>query len=62
MIRYNLKKGLTSGTKLFKKNDEYRAYKHELLNNLLALKSIKNKNTKEFDSSLDEIISLYNTK
>lgn len=49
-------------TKYEKKNDEYRAYKHELLNNLLALKSIKNKNTKEFDSSLDELISLYNTK
>lgn len=49
-------------TKYEKKNDEYRAYKYELLNNLLALKSIKNKNTKEFDSSLDELISLYNTK
>lgn len=49
-------------TKYEKKNDEYRAYKHELLNNLLALKSIKNKNTKEFDSSLDELISLYSTK
>lgn len=49
-------------TKYEKKNDEYRAYKHELLNNPLALKSIKNKNTKEFDSSLDELISLYNTK
>lgn len=49
-------------TKYEKKNDEYRAYKHELLNNLLSLKSIKNKNTKEFDSSLDELISLYNTK
>lgn len=49
-------------TKYEKKNDEYRAYKHELLNNLLALKSIKNKNSKEFDESLDELISQYNTK
>ncbi len=49
-------------SKYEKKNDEYRAYKHELLNNLLALKSIKNKNTKEFDDSLDELISLYNNK
>lgn len=49
-------------TKYEKKNDEYREYKHELLNNLLALKSIENKNSKEFNDSLDELIELYNKK
>ncbi len=49
-------------TKYEKKNDEYREYKHELLNNLLALKSIEDKNSKKFNDSLDELIELYNKK
>lgn len=49
-------------TKYEERNDEYRAYKHELLNNLLTLRSFKNKNSKEFDSTLNELISQYNNK
>lgn len=49
-------------TKYEERNDEHRAYKHELLNNLLALKAFKNKNSKEFDLALDELISQYNSK
>lgn len=49
-------------TKYEERNDEHRAYKHELLNNLLTLKSFKNKNSKEFNLALDELISQYNNK
>lgn len=49
-------------TKYEERNDEHRAYKHELLNNLLTLKSFKNKNSKEFDLALDDLISQYNNK
>lgn len=49
-------------TKYEERNDEHRAYKHELLNNLLTLRSFKNKNSKEFDSTLNELISQYNNK
>ena len=40
--------------------DDNRIGNHELLNNLLLLKSIKNKNTKKFENLLDEIICIYN--
>lgn len=49
-------------TKYEKRNDEHRMYKHELLNNLLTLKSFKNKNTKKFDKALDDLISIYDEK
>lgn len=39
--------------------DEDSINRHEMLNNLLILKSFKNKNTKKFDSTLDDIIELY---
>lgn len=37
--------------------DQQRINRHELLNHLLTLKSIKNKNTKEFETQLNELIS-----
>ncbi len=40
--------------------DEDRINRHEMLNNLLTLKSIKNKNSKEFENTLDELIETYN--
>ena len=43
-------------TKYEKIIDDDRIYKHELLNNLLMLKSIKNKNSKEFNNLLSELI------
>ena len=42
--------------------DEYRMYKHEVLNDLLTIKSFKNKKTKEFESTLNQIISIYDKK
>lgn len=39
--------------------DENRVNNHELLNNLLLLKSIENKNTKRFEKILDELIATY---
>ncbi len=43
-------------TEYEKKIDNGRIFKHELLNNLLILKSYEDKNTKEFNSILDELI------
>ena len=42
--------------------DDNRAYKHELLNNLLVLKSYKNKNSNEFNDFLDELIDSNSNK
>ena len=42
--------------------DNDRINRHEMLNNLLLLKSIKNKNSKEFDNMLNDLIFLYNKK
>ncbi len=41
--------------------DNERISRHEMLNNLLVLKSIKNKNSKEYDNILNEIIDSYKT-
>ncbi len=45
-----------------KKIDEDRINRHEMLNNLLILKSIKNKNSKEFNDTLDDLIRIYDKK
>lgn len=45
-----------------KKIDEDRTNKHELLNNLLLLKSYKDKNSKEYLDTLDNIINIYDKK
>ena len=42
--------------------DDNRVSRHELLNTLLALKSIKNKNSKEFDKELDNLIDSFTNK
>ena len=42
--------------------DNDRINRHEMLNNLLLLKSIKKKNSKEFDKTLNDLIVLYNKK
>ena len=42
--------------------DDNRINRHEMLNNLIALKSIKKKNTKEFENILDELIETYDKK
>ena len=42
--------------------DEGRINKHEMLNNLLFLKSIEDKNSKDFNNTLDELITTYNKK
>ena len=42
--------------------DDNRINRHEMLNNLITLKSIKKKNTKEFESILDELIENYDKK
>lgn len=42
--------------------DEDRINKHEMLNNLLALKSFKHKNSKEYEELLDDLIDSYNKK
>lgn len=39
--------------------DSQRINRHEMLNNLITLKSFKNKNSKEFTKALDELISVY---
>lgn len=39
-----------------KRIDEDRIIRHEMLNNLLALKSFKDKNSKDFDKTLDDFI------
>lgn len=39
--------------------DSQRINRHEMLNNLITLKSFKNKNSKEFSTALDELISVY---
>jgi two-component system, LytTR family, sensor histidine kinase AgrC len=44
------------------KIDEDRINRHEMLNNLLILKSIKNKNSKEFNDTLDDLIRIYDKK
>ena len=53
---------LNSMTKYEKIIDDNRMFKHELLNNLLILKSFKNKNSKEFNGLLDELIDSKNDK
>ena len=40
--------------------DEDRVNRHEMLNNLLVLKTIKNKNSKDFEDTLNELIETYN--
>lgn len=45
-----------------KKIDEDRINRHEMLNNLLILKSFKNKNSKEFNDTLDDLIKIYDKK
>lgn len=42
--------------------DDNRSFKHELLNNLLILKSYEDKNSKEYNDLLDELIDLNNKK
>jgi two-component system sensor histidine kinase AgrC len=42
--------------------DNDRINKHEILNNLLILKSFKNKNTKEYEETLNLIIKEYENK
>lgn len=42
--------------------DNDRINRHEMLNNLIVLKSIKDKSSKEFEDTLDEIISDYQDK
>lgn len=49
-------------TKYEKIIDDNRINRHEMLNNLLILKSYKNRNTIEYSSLLDELINIYNTK
>lgn len=45
-----------------KKIDEDRINRHEMLNNLLILKSYRNKNSKDYNDILDEFIEIYNKK
>lgn len=45
-----------------KKIDDDRMDRHEILNNLLVLKSIKNKNSKEYSDNLNELIDNYSKK
>ena len=42
--------------------DEGRINKHEMLNNLLFLKSIEDKNSKEFNETLNDLINEYDKK
>lgn len=42
--------------------DEDRINRHEMLNNLLFLKSFDDKNSSEYEQSLDELIKTYNKK
>lgn len=42
--------------------DNERMIKHEMINNLLVLKSIKNRNSKEYEKVLEEIIDSYKSK
>lgn len=42
--------------------DDDRINRHEMLNNLLILKSFKNKNSKEYSEILDELISNYDKR
>lgn len=42
--------------------DNERIARHETVNNLLTLKSIKNKNTKEYNKILEEMLESYKTK
>lgn len=39
--------------------DEERINRHEMLNNLLMLKSFKNKNSKKYDDTINDIIKVY---
>lgn len=45
-----------------KRIDEDRIIRHEMLNNLLALKSFKDKNSKDFDKTLDDFIMTCSNK
>lgn len=45
-----------------KRIDEDRIIRHEMLNNLLALKSFKDKNSEEFDKTLDDFIMTCSNK
>ena len=61
-INAELKKAdilLDNITKYEKIIDDNRINSHEMHNNLLLLKSMKNKNSKKFDKLLDEMILLY---
>lgn len=45
-----------------RKIEEDRINRHEMLNNLLILKSYSNKNSKKFNETLDELINTYSKK
>ena len=45
-----------------KRIDEDRIIRHEMVNNLLALKSFKDKNSKDFDKTLDDFIMTCSNK
>ncbi len=49
-------------SKYEKKIDEDRINKHEMLNNLLILKSYSNKNSEVFNDTLDDLIKTYSKK
>ncbi|MBQ6284888.1 MAG: GHKL domain-containing protein [Bacilli bacterium] len=66
---YRVKRELTNTkillefmSKYERKIDEDRINRHEMLNNLLVLKSYKNKNSKEYNDTLDDIIANYSKK
>lgn len=42
--------------------DDDRINRHEMLNNLLVLKSFKDRNTNDFDDTLNDFIDMYNNK
>lgn len=42
--------------------DKDRINRHEMLNNLLLLRSFKNRNSKEFEETINELIDTYNNK
>ena len=49
-------------TKYEKIIDEDRINRHEMLNNLLFLKSFKDKNSSEYNEALDDLVTSYNKK
>ena len=51
---------LNNISKYEKMIDDNRVNNHEILNNLLILKSFKNKNSKKYEKILDDMVNLYN--